>query len=156
MTATIENNSVVSMHYTLTDDDGTVLDSSEGNDPLTYLHGAQNIIPGLENALTGKGIGDELRVRVEPSQAYGEFDPGMVQTVDRSVFQGVDEIDVGMVFQAQSPGGVVQQLVVTEVNGNNITIDGNHPLAGVPLTFDVKVTGVRAASDEEIAHGHAH
>lgn len=154
MSLAIANNSIVSMHYTLTDDDGTVLDSSVGQQPLTYLHGAQNIIPGLENALTGKAVGDELKVRIDPAEAYGVVDPGLVETVDKSVFRGVDEIEVGMVFRAEAPGGVVQQLTVTEVDGNNITIDGNHPLAGVFLNFDVTVTALRQATDDEIAQGH--
>ncbi|MEN8713106.1 MAG: peptidylprolyl isomerase [Arenicellales bacterium] len=147
---------VVSMHYKLTDNEGNVLDSSEGSEPLTYLHGAGNIIPGLEKALVGKVEGDTQQVTVEPAEAYGEVMPELMQTVDKAAFQGVDSVEVGMSFEAQTSDGSVQHIVVTKVDGNQVTVDANHPLAGVVLNFDVEIVSVREASKEEIAHGHVH
>ena len=156
MSLLIGNNLVVSMHYKLTNNEGQVLDSSEGAEPLSYLHGAGNIIPGLEQALVGKVQGEKLQVQVAPGDAYGEIRAEMIQVVPRAAFQGVDTIEPGMAFQAQGPDGATQQIMVREVDGDNITIDANHPLAGVELTFDVEIVGVREASEEEIAHGHVH
>lgn len=155
MSLLIGDNLVVVMHYTLTDDQGAVLDSSEGGNPLTYLHGAGNIIPGLESALVGKTTGDKLRVRVAPEDGYGLPQPGMVQAVPRAAFGDAD-IEVGMTFVAQAPNGAQQRVVVTEVGADEITVDANHPLAGVSLTFDVQIVAVREATQEELAHGHAH
>jgi FKBP-type peptidyl-prolyl cis-trans isomerase SlyD len=146
---------VVSMHYRLTNDAGEVLDSSEGRDPLTYLHGAGNIIPGLEKALLGKQAGDKLDVRVTPAEGYGEQDPKLVQQVPRRAFQGIKDIKAGMRFTAQGPRGP-QDVVVTRVAGDMVTVDGNHPLAGEHLNFAVEITEVREASEEELAHGHVH
>lgn len=151
----IADKTVVSIHYTLTNTDGETLDSSVGQDPLVYLHGANNIIAGLEAALLGKAVGDSLQVSVEPSEGYGELREELVQEVDRSAFQGVDEIDVGMQFMAQTPWGE-QPVTVVKVEGDNITLDGNHPLAGQVLNFDVEVMEIRAASAEEMDHGHVH
>jgi FKBP-type peptidyl-prolyl cis-trans isomerase SlyD len=146
---------VASIEYTLTDDAGNVIDSSVGGEPLAYLHGAGNIIPGLENALEGKTVGDSLKVTIAPQDGYGEKNEGMVQVVPKDMFQGVDTIEVGMQFHAQTEHGM-QVITVTAVDGNNITVDGNHPLAGQTLNFDVKVIEVRAASPEELDHGHVH
>jgi len=156
VTTPIADNQVVSMHYTLTDNSGKVLDSSQGAQPLNYLHGAGNIIPGLEQALAGKVEGDSLQVTVEPAQAYGESNPGLIQQLDRSVFQGVESVEVGMAFEARGPDGGSQRILVTAVDGDHVTVDGNHPLAGQQLNFDVQVVAVRAATAEEIAHGHVH
>lgn len=156
MSLLIGKESVVSMHYKLTDDEGNVLDSSEGAEPLTYLHGAGNIIPGLENALVGKVSGDSEQVRVEPADAYGEIMSELIQTIDKAAFQGVDTVEAGMSFEAQSADGGIQRIVVTKVEGDQVTIDANHPLAGVTLNFDVEIVDVREATEEEIAHGHAH
>ncbi len=156
MSLLIGNNLVVSMHYTLTDDDGNVLDSSEGSEPLAYLHGGGNIIPGLEKALTGKIKGDSLEVSVAPEEAYGESRPELVQVVNKAAFQGVDKVEAGMMFETQSPDGAVQRIMVKNVEGDEVTIDGNHPLAGVPLNFAVEIVEVREATEEEIAHGHSH
>ena len=155
-TTLIGDKLVVSMHYKLTDTDGNVLDSSEGSDPLNYLHGAGNIIPGLEKAMVGKVQGDNLQVKVEPAEAYGELDPQLVQIVDRAAFQGVENVDVGMSFEARGDDGQVQRIVVREVDGDKVTVDANHPLAGQQLHFDVQVVAVRDATEEEIAHGHVH
>ncbi|WP_025733803.1 FKBP-type peptidyl-prolyl cis-trans isomerase [Carnimonas nigrificans] len=151
----IAPNSVVSFHYTLTNDEGEVLDSSEGREPLSYLQGKGNIIPGLERQLEGREAGDKLQVRVEPAEGYGEVQPQLVQEVPRASFQGVESIEPGMQFQAQTQGGPLL-VTVTKVEGDTVTVDGNHPLAGQPLNFDVAVETVREASDEELEHGHVH
>ena len=156
MSLMIGDNLVVSANYKLTDDDGNVLDSSEESEPLVYLHGADNIIPGLEKALVGKVKGDSLKVRVEPAEGYGEVDPDLIQTVEKAIFQGVESVEVGMTFEAEAPDGSVQPIVVKKVDGDQVTIDVNHPLAGVVLHFDVEIIGVREATEEEVAHGHAH
>ncbi len=147
---------VVSMHYTLTDNDGNTLDTSDGAEPLAYLHGAGNIIPGLEKALVGKVVGDSMKVTVEPSEAYGEIVPELMQTVPRELFQGVDEIVPGMSFEAEGEGGQVQRVVVKDVTDSEVVVDANHPLAGMTLNFDVSIVDIRDATEEEVSHGHAH
>jgi FKBP-type peptidyl-prolyl cis-trans isomerase SlyD len=156
MTLLIGENSVVSMHYTLKDTDGNVIDSSAGAEPLTYLHGAGNIIPGLEKALVGKTLGDSMDVTVEPAEGYGEMVPDLIQVIDKSAFQDVEAIEPDMEFQAQAPDGSLRRIVVRAVEGDEVTIDGNHPLAGMDLHFAVEITAVREATPEEIEHGHAH
>jgi FKBP-type peptidyl-prolyl cis-trans isomerase SlyD len=151
----IKENSVVSFHYTLTGKDGQVIDSSEGNQPLTYLHGVGQIVPGLENALLGKQAGDKMDVEVSAEEGYGEHHDFMVQQVPREAFQGVDEIEPGMQFQAQTPQGAMT-VTVTAADETTVTVDGNHPLAGQPLFFAVEIVSVRDASEEEITHGHVH
>jgi len=151
----IADKMVVTIDYTLKDDNGTVLDSStEGN--FAYLHGANNIIPGLENALSGKLAGDEVEVSVSPAEGYGERNDSMIQSVPRDMFDSEQEIQVGMQFHAESPEGDMIVVSVTDVEDDNITVDGNHPLAGVNLNFGVKVVDVREASEEEVEHGHVH
>lgn len=150
----ITDNTAVSIHYTLTNSVGETLDSSVGSEPLVYLHGAGNIIPGLEDALTGKTPGDKFNVTIEPEQAYGEKHAEMIQVVSKSLF-GDMPVEVGMQFQAevnQGPGIIT----VVHVEGDEVTIDGNHPLAGEALTFAVEIMDVREASSEELAHGHIH
>ena len=156
MSLLIGDKLVVSMHYTLKDDDGNVIDSSVGEEPLTYLHGAGNIIPGLEKALLGKVQGDSMDVRVEPAEGYGDMVPELIQVIDKSAFQEVEAIEPGMEFQAPSPDGDMRTVVVRAVEGEEVTIDANHPLAGMDLHFAVEITAVREASQEEIDHGHAH
>ncbi|MDX1497164.1 MAG: peptidylprolyl isomerase [Salinisphaeraceae bacterium] len=151
----IANACVASIHYTLKNDAGEVLDSSEGREPLLYLHGAGNIIPGLESALDGKAAGDQLNVQVDPEQGYGPHREDLIQTVPRDQFQGVDQIDVGMRFQAESNQGPMV-VTVTAVDEQNVTVDGNHPLAGENLNFEVEVVEVREATAEEKDHGHPH
>ena len=146
---------VVTIDYTLTGPNGEVLDSSNGREPMPYLHGAGNIIPGLESALEGKVAGDQLVVDVPAEQAYGERDPQLVQAVPRDRFQGVPDIKAGMQFQAQTPAGP-RIVTVVGVDDANVQVDANHPLAGVPLKFDVKIVDVRDASPEELSHGHVH
>jgi FKBP-type peptidyl-prolyl cis-trans isomerase SlyD len=156
MSLLIGDKLVVSMHYTLTDDDGTTIDSSEGAEPLTYLHGAGNIIPGLENALVGKIEGDALQVDVVAAEGYGEIQPELIQIVQRAAFEGVESIEVDMAFEAHTPEGGTQRIVVRQVEGDEVTVDANHPLAGLDLHFDLQIITVRDASDEELTHGHAH
>ena len=151
----IEDNKVVSIHYSVIDEDQQVIDSSEGKEPLTYLHGANNIIPGLEKALAGKQTGDAFSAVVAPADAYGEYNDAMVQQVPMDAFEGVDKVEPGMAFNAQGPQGPIQ-IIVTEVDGDQVTIDGNHPLAGKILSFNGTVVEVRDATDEEISHGHVH
>ena len=151
----IAERTVASFHYTLTNDAGDVVDSSQGGDPLSYLHGVGNIVPGLEKAMVGRGVGDSFQVRVVPEEGYGQHHPQLVQDVPRSAFAGVDTIEPGMQFQARSPQGV-QNVVVTQVTADTVTVDGNHPLAGEHLNFAIEIVEVRAASEEEIAHGHVH
>ena len=147
---------VVSIHYTLTNNAGEVLDSSEGREPLGYLQGAGNIIPGLEKALLGKSAGDKLNVSIAPAEGYGLRDEAQVQVVPRAAFGGAPDLEPGMQFQARNPEGYVQVVTIVNVDGDNITLDGNHPLAGETLNFAVEVVEVRAASEEELAHGHVH
>jgi FKBP-type peptidyl-prolyl cis-trans isomerase SlyD len=150
----IANQAVVTIDYTLTDDQGAVLDSSNGEEPLTYIQGAGNIIPGLENALLGKSSGDALKVTVAPGDGYGERDEDLVQAVPRSQFPEVS-IEVGMRFQAQGSDGS-SVVTVVAIDESSVTVDANHPLAGMTLAFDVKVLEVRSATADELEHGHVH
>ena len=152
----IANNTAVAIEYTLTNEQGEVLDSSVGSEPLEYLQGAQNIIVGLEKALEGKTAGDELEVNIEPEDAYGEYSPELIATLSRSMFEGVDTLEEGMQFHASAPDGGMQVVTVRDVDGDEVTVDGNHPLAGQVLSFKVKVISVRAATADEIQHGHIH
>lgn len=152
----IAANKAVSIDYTLTNDAGEVIDSSAGAAPLVYLHGASNIIVGLEKALLGKQAGDEIEVSVEPEEAYGEYSAELVATLNRAMFEGVDQLEVGMQFHASGPNGGMQVVTVRDIDGDDVTVDGNHPLAGQRLNFKVKVVSVRDASEEEIAHRHIH
>ncbi len=152
----IANQHVVAIDYTLSNDAGEVIDSSQGAEPLVYLHGAGNIIAGLENALAGKAVGDELDVSIEPEDAYGEYSAELITNLGREMFEGVDELEVGMQFHASAPDGGMQIVTIRDIDGDQVTIDGNHPLAGQQLNFKVKVVSVRAASEEELAHGHVH
>ncbi len=151
----VARDSVVSIHYTLTNAEGEVLDSSSGGEPLAYLHGGGNIVTGLEEALEGKSAGDKLAVAVPAEKAYGTHDASLIQQVPKRAFQGVGEVKAGMRFTAQTEQGP-RQVVVTRVAGDMVTVDGNHPLAGQALNFDVQITEVRAATAEELTHGHVH
>lgn len=146
---------VASFHYTLTNAEGEVIDSSSGRGPLTYLHGAGNIVPGLEKAMAGKAVGDRFEVVVDAEEGYGPRHAGLVQVVPRVAFQGVDAIEPGMQFHAQGPQGPMA-VVVTRVDTDEVTVDGNHPLAGVALHFAIEITEVRDATVEEVVHGHVH
>lgn len=152
----IEKHSVATIHYTLTDNEGAVIDSSVGDEPLSYLSGTGNIIPGLDNALVGCAVGDKKKVTVEPNQGYGEHDANLVQKVPAEMFSGIDKVEEGMEFETQSPEGESQFVIVTKVEEDGVTIDGNHELAGVTLNFDVSVEAVREATPTEVEHGHVH
>ena len=153
---TIAQHKVVTIHYKVTDSNNDeVIDSSENGEPMTYLHGARNIIPGLEQALEGKSVGDELEVTVEPADAYGERSDDRVQQVPIDAFQEMEKIEPGMAVTAQTDQGQIN-LVVIEVDETTVTVDANHPLAGKMLKFEVKIEAVRDASEEEMEHGHVH
>jgi FKBP-type peptidyl-prolyl cis-trans isomerase SlyD len=147
----ITKNKVAAIHYTLRDNEGTIIDSSEGREPLHYLHGAGNLIMGMEEGLEGKGQGDKFSLKIAPEKGYGEKDDSLVQKVPRSAF-GDQEVKPGMRFSTNQ-GGVV---TVTNVGLESVTVDGNHPLAGVELNFAVEVIEVRNATSEELSHGHVH
>ncbi len=151
----IGKNSVATIHYTLRNDNGDVIDSSDDREPLAYLHGHGNIVPGLERALEGKGAGDKLQVKVAAEEGYGTRDERLVQDVPRQAFPPDVDIVPGMQFHAQSNAGV-HTVTVREVSGDSVKIDGNHPLAGEALNFDVTIDGVREATEEELTHGHVH
>ena len=153
---TIVSGKVVAIHYTLRDTGGLVLDDSGDGDPLVYLHGAGNIVPGLEDGLTGKSVGEKVTVEVPPEKGYGTPDPAGVQVLGRDVFPDDVEIEVGMHFGAEGPDGDVVPVWVTKIDGDQLTIDLNHPLAGKTLHFEVSVEAVRDATDEERTHGHPH
>ena len=150
----IAHHTVASFNYRLTDDSGELIDGSEG-EPLTYIHGTHSIIPGLEQALEGKRSGDALQVRLPPELAYGERDEDLVQEVPREALPAEAEIEVGVQFQAQSDEGQ-HILTVVGVDGDTVRLDANHPLAGKTLHFEVQVVAVRAATPDELKHGHVH
>lgn len=151
----VKDNMVVGMHYTLKNDAGEVIDSSEGQEPLLFLQGHGNIISGLESALNGKTIGDKLDVTVEPEDAYGIRHEEAIQELPMSAFEGVGELTVGMMLQAQTEHGPMP-ITITSIDGDKVTIDGNHQLAGERLHFNVSIESVREATEEEIEHGHVH
>ncbi|UTW04663.1 peptidylprolyl isomerase [Amphritea atlantica] len=151
----IADKKIVLIHYTLKNIDDEVMDSSEGAEPLAYLHGTGSIVPGLEKELAGKQAGDKVNVEVSPEEGYGELNPELIQEVERAAFEGVDNIEVGMRFMAQTAWGQ-QPVVVTAVTDESVIVDGNHPLADQTLKFDVEVVEVRDATEEELTHGHAH
>jgi FKBP-type peptidyl-prolyl cis-trans isomerase SlyD len=146
---------VAMFHYTLTNSGGEVLDSSDGREPLAYLHGAGNIVAGLEKALEGRQAGDRFEVEVAADEGYGERHQELVQEVPRDAFRGVDTVEPGMQFQAQTPQGALS-VTVTHVTDDTVTVDGNHPLAGETLHFAIEVTAVREPTAEELQHGHVH
>jgi FKBP-type peptidyl-prolyl cis-trans isomerase SlyD len=153
----IRENCVVSLHYTLTDEEGDELDSSAGQEPLVYLHGSRNIIPGLERALTGRQAGDEFEVTIQPEDAYGIVREELIQSVPREAFAGFDDLQVGMQFQTEgSDDQSGLNIIVREIGDDMVVIDANHPLAGQVLHFDVRIEDVREATADEVAHGHAH
>lgn len=153
----IAQNSVASLSYVLTDTKGEVLDEATTETPFVYLHGANNIIAGLEKALVGKSANDTLEVTIPPAEAYGEHDERLTQQVSKTMFGDVDDSQLapGVQFNAQTNVGN-QVITITAVEGDTVTIDGNHPLAGETLHFDVTVLDVRTATEEELQHGHAH
>jgi FKBP-type peptidyl-prolyl cis-trans isomerase SlyD len=151
----IARDRVVSIHYTLRGDGGEVIDASGEGEPLTYLHGHGNLIPGLERELAGKNSGDKVQVKIAPADGYGEYDQALVQRVPRRALKGIAQPKVGMRLQAQTAQGA-RAVTVTQLSGDMVTLDGNHPLAGKNLNFEVEVAAVRGATAEELSHGHVH
>jgi FKBP-type peptidyl-prolyl cis-trans isomerase SlyD len=154
--AQITDGMVVAIHYTLTDDAGSWIDSSSGGDPLEYLHGHGNIVPGLEKELAGKKAGDALKVRVAPKDGYGEHDPRGRGKVPRDSFPDDIELEPGMQFSGEGANGEEHVVWIAAVEKDHVVVDQNHPLAGQTLHFDVKIETVRPATSEELAHGHVH
>jgi FKBP-type peptidyl-prolyl cis-trans isomerase SlyD len=156
MKPAIADGHVVTIHYRLTLDDGSVADESFGGEPLVYLQGAQNIVPGLERQLVGKKIGDKLDVQVPANEGYGEYDPAAEQTVPKAQFPANVELQPGMAFQTRSRNGQAMTVYVRTIKGDQVTISANHPMAGQRLNFTIEVLDVRRATPDEKKHGHAH
>jgi FKBP-type peptidyl-prolyl cis-trans isomerase SlyD len=151
----ISQDQIVSIHYILRDDAGAVIDRSAADQPLAYLHGHGQLVPGLERELTGHAVGDRLQVTVAAAEGYGEYDPQLVQRVPRRTLKGIGDVRVGMHLQAQTAHGP-RPVTVTQLTGDMVTLDGNHPLAGKNLHFEIEVAAMRPATEEELAHGHVH
>lgn len=151
----ITKDCVASFDYILKDEKGQLIDSSEQEGPLVYLHGSGQLIPGLENKLEGKKIGDRFDISIAPADGYGERSDDMIQKVPKTEFQDANELQVGSQFQVEAEGGPVL-LTVISIDDKEVILDGNHPLAGVTLKFNVTITEVRKATPEEISHGHVH
>lgn len=151
----VEKDKAVSFHYTLKNAEGEQMETSRDKDPMSYLHGANNIIPGLEKAMEGHVINDEFSVTVEPEEAYGVRNEKNVQRLPLKRLKGIGKVSVGQVLTLQTNNGPVQ-VTVLKVGRFNIDVDGNHPLAGKQLTFDVEITDIRDASEEELEHRHVH
>lgn len=152
---TISQDKVVAMHYTVTDPEGNKLDSSVDGEPLVFLFGHGALIPGLEKALAGKAVGDSFTATIAPEDAYGERHDQLVQSVPKNMFEGMD-VAPGMRFRAAGPDGREQSVIILDVTDDEVVVDGNHPLSGMQLSFDVEVLKVRDATEEELAHGHVH
>ncbi|RZA19349.1 MAG: peptidylprolyl isomerase [Proteobacteria bacterium] len=151
----VAEKTVVLMDYTVKDDEGNTIDTSVGHEPLAFIVGLGNIIPGLERQFIGKKKGDEFKATVKPEDGYGEKDDSLVESVPRAQFAGVKGLEVGMQLQAQTDDGV-EVVTVVGVTETEVTVDANHPLAGKTLHFDVKVVDVRQPTAEELQHGHVH
>lgn len=151
----IAKNSVVTVNYTLKNDAGEIMDTSEGREPLVYLHGVGALIPGLENELEGKSASDKLNVVIAPEHAYGNRRDDLLRVVSKDGFQGDEELVTGMRVQLDTDQGPAIA-VVSKIEGNDVTLDLNHPLADMTLHFDVEILAVREAEADEIAHGHVH
>ena len=156
MGQSIENGVVGIFHYTLTGEDGETIESSRGGEPMAYLHGHGGMIPGVEKALEGKSAGDAFQVTVSPADGYGEHDGVKAQRVHRREFPKNFDFQVGRGFGVEDSSGQQKVLYITKVSGAWVWIDGNHPMAGKTLGFDIEVVGVRPATSEEVQHGHAH
>jgi len=149
---TISENKVVTFEYTLKNDSGEILDSSENNAPITYVHGSGNIIPGLEAELEGRKVGDKFHASIEPEDGYGIRLEDLVQKIDKDRLSHLPKIEIGMQLQAYDEGGM-QILTIVDISDNDITLDGNHPLSGQKLHFDVEIIDLREATEEEIEFG---
>ncbi len=151
----ITSGSVVVFDYTLTDDDKDIIDSSVGNEPLAYIQGEGQIVPGLEKAMEGKKAGDSFKISIPPEEAYGVHDPENISVVPADQIEGGEELEEGMQLHTEGEFGE-QTVIITKIVGNEVTIDGNHPLAGMTLHFEVTIRDVRSATTEELDHGHVH
>jgi FKBP-type peptidyl-prolyl cis-trans isomerase SlyD len=151
----ITKNKVVSIDYTLTSPKGEVLDQSTKDHPLQYIQGLGQLIPGLEKALEGKGEGEAMKAQIAHGDAYGARDEALLQIIPKENFEDIKDLRIGMELEAESEDGV-RIITIVGIDGDRVTVDGNHPLAGMDLTFDVKVVGVRDATEEELGHGHVH
>jgi len=152
----IADGHVVEFNYTLTDSNGSVLDSSEGHGPMPYIHGKRNIVPGLEKQMTGKMVGDKFQVTVEPSEGYGIRMEELVRSFPKSDFEEAQSLEIGAQFQVQDNNGNVFMVEVVKIEDDQVVLDGNHPLAGVTLHFDVEIKSIREATEQEMSHGHIH
>lgn len=150
----IKDNHVVTLHYTVKTSDGDVIDSSSENEPLAFIQGTHYMIPGIEDVLYGKAKGEQFSLTVEPEKAYGHRQDELVQEVPSSMFEGMD-VEVGMSFRATTDAGE-QSVIIIDKTDTTVTVDGNHPLSGIPLAFDVEIIDVREATADEISHGHVH
>jgi FKBP-type peptidyl-prolyl cis-trans isomerase SlyD len=153
---TIKKNSIVTIDYQLRKGDGTALDRSEPGDPMVYLHGADNLVPGLERALEGKTVGEHLNVVVAPEDGYGPKRKTKPQPVLRSDFPKDAHVEVGVSFVTEGPDGKATPIWITKIQGKTVYVDTNHPLAGETLHFEVEIKAIREATEEELAHGHPH
>lgn len=153
---TIADNKVATFHYTLKDEKGKLIESSAGQDPLSYLHGNGGIIEGLEEALTGKKAGDKFDITITPDKAYGTRNDDLVEIVSKAEFDAGEEISVGKEFQYEDEDGTIHQVYITKIEGDDVTVDENHPMADKTLNFSIEVVGVREATEEELDHGHVH
>lgn len=151
----VDDNKVVSFHFTLTDDQGDTIESTRSEAPLAYLHGQGNLIPGLEKALSGKTVGDTFDLTLAPIDAYGERDPGLVQRLGRDEFPPEGELAIGTEYEVRDGDGW-RVVTITEIVDQEVTVDGNHPLAGETITFAIEVVDIRDATEEELTHGHVH
>ena len=151
----VEKNKVVEIDYTLKDDNGQVLDSSQGREPLSYIQGVGNLIPGVENALEGKSSGERIEITVPPETGYGVRDDSLLLTIERDKFAEVEDLKEGLRFRMDTPDGPMIFTVV-KVSEAEVLVDGNHPLAGMTLNFDITIQSVRDATTEELDHGHVH
>ncbi|MBL9076520.1 MAG: peptidylprolyl isomerase [Planctomycetes bacterium] len=156
MKPAIADGHVVTIHYRLTLDDGSIADESFGKEPLIYLHGARNIVPGLERQLTGRKIGDTCDVVVPPVEGYGEYDPAAEQSVPRTAFPPNVELQVGMSFQTRGRNGQPMPVWIRKMEAEQVVVTANHPMAGQQLNFKIEVVDVRRATPEEKKHGHVH
>ncbi len=151
----ISNDKVVTIDYSLTDEEGELIDSSVGEEPLIYLHGHHGIIPGLEQALAGHRAGDKVEVSIPPEEGYGDWDEDLVEVVAKEDFDDPEDLEIGTQFETETDEGA-RLATVIDIEGEDVTVDLNHPLAGMTLNFDVTVLDVRDATAEELAHGHVH
>ncbi len=153
----ISKNHAVSFHFTLTNSDGEVLDSSKGAGPLIYLHGAENLLPKLEEALAGKAVSDKFTATIAPKDAYGEVNPDMIKRMPRQMFDSFEGgIKVGMEIEAKGPNGEVQHVVIQDISDEGVLVNSNHPFAGQTLIFDIEIDSIREATEDEIKHRHIH